>query len=254
MTQIVQADRKLPKIEELYSNSSLVAKNTELNIILNSPPKATWIKEHPTIANYKYIPIEVTEYLLTMIFVRWWVEVKDVKLVANSVVVTVRLWVIDPVTGDEIFQDGIGAAPIQTKQGSGAIDFNEMKSAAIQMGAPAAESYAIKDAAEKFGKIFGKDINRKNGMDYAEALNSRIVYYDDAPASDDQKRYIERLIPTSTFDEDQRTRIEREYLDYRSYEAEMCITSLLENQLHPIFDNARPTQTDIKETIKQQTK
>ena len=80
------------------------------------------------------------------------------------------------------------------------------------MGALAAESYAIKDAAEKFGKIFGKgEINRKNGMDYAEALNSRIVYYD-ISASDDQKRYIERFIPTSTFDEDQRTRIEREYL------------------------------------------
>ena len=36
------------------------------------------------------------------------------KLVANSVVVTVRLWVIDPMaTGDEIFQDGIGAAPFK---------------------------------------------------------------------------------------------------------------------------------------------
>jgi len=35
-----------------------------------------------------------------------------------------------------------------------------MKTMAIQMGAPAAESLAVKDAAEKIGRIFGRDVNR----------------------------------------------------------------------------------------------
>ena len=34
------------------------------------------------------------------------------------------------------------------------------------MGAPAAESYAVKDAAEKIGKLFGKDLNRKDNINY----------------------------------------------------------------------------------------
>lgn len=29
---------------------------------------------------------------------------------------------------------------------------------------PTAESYAIKDAAEKLGKLFGKDLNRKDEL------------------------------------------------------------------------------------------
>jgi hypothetical protein len=32
--------------------------------------------------------------------------------------------------------------------------------------APAAESYAVKDAAEKIGKLFGKDMNRADKIMY----------------------------------------------------------------------------------------
>lgn len=34
------------------------------------------------------------------------------------------------------------------------------------IGTPAAESYAIKDAAEKIGKLFGKDMNRADQINY----------------------------------------------------------------------------------------
>jgi hypothetical protein len=251
----VATTRKLPKIEDLYNNAEVALGQNQLNLILNHEPKNDWVKEHPTIRGYKYIPIEVTEYLLTALFTRWWVEIKDTKLVANSVVVTVRLWVIDPLTQQPMFNDGLGAAPIQTDKGAGAIDFNQMKASAIQMGAPAAESYAIKDASEKFGKIFGKDLNRKNGMGYSEMLNSKISYYtDNAVATDGQKRYIEQLISSSSLPEEQKQRIEREYLDYMAFEAEITIDYLKDNQLHPIFDNARPSAKDIINTVKEQTK
>lgn len=240
----------LVKIEELYSDKQLALKNNELNTLLNHDPKPTWVKEHPTIRDYKYIPVEIIEYILTSIFTRWWVEVKDVKLVANSVVVTVRVWVIDPITNKEMWQDGIGAAPIQTDKGAGAIDFNQMKASAIQMGAPAAESYAIKDAAEKFGRIFGKDLNRKNGMGYAEMLNSKIAYFNDnKPASDNQLRYIESLINSSTLPEEQRKRIEIEYLSYMDFEAELAINHLLANQQDAMFDRAQGSQTELASSV-----
>ena len=92
------------------------------------------------------------------------------QILANSVCVTVRLFVTNPITGETEWQDGIGAAPIQTDKGAGATDWNSVKTDGVQKAAPAAESYAIKDAAEKFGKIFGRDVSRKTTMDYNSLL------------------------------------------------------------------------------------
>lgn len=154
-------EKKLPTIDELYSNKELMVKQTALQILLNASPQKQWIKENNGI---KYLPIGVVEFLLTSIFRKWWVEVKNVQLIANSVVVTVRLYVIDPLSGEVLFNDGIGAAPIITKKDAGATEFDKILSNSVQMSAPSAESYAIKDAAEKFGKIFGADISRKEGF------------------------------------------------------------------------------------------
>jgi hypothetical protein len=156
---------ELPKIVDLYENRELAQKENVLNVLLNQPPKAEWIKKHP-MTHLPYIPIDVVEYLLTSIFQTWWVEVKEVKLIANSVCVTIRLWVKHPLSNEAYFQDGVGAVPLQTDKDCGACDFDKIKSAAVQIGAPAAESYAIKDAAEKFGKLFGKDLNRKDEINY----------------------------------------------------------------------------------------
>jgi len=169
------AIKKVPSLSELYSDKNAMLKQNELNIILNAEPKKEWVKIHP-MSKQKYLPIERVEYLLTMIFGSWNVEIRDTKLIANSVVVTVRLHVNNPLTGEPMFQDGIGAMPIQIdKSSKSAVDFQAMKSNAIQLGAPAAESYAIKDASEKFGKIFGKDVNRKDSVNYIDRIYSMVA-------------------------------------------------------------------------------
>lgn len=149
----------LPTLDELYKAESLPLQN-KLTALLNSDPSEQWFKEHPQVKGHLYMPIGIVEFLLTKIFIQWRVEVKDIKLVANSVVVTVRLHYWNPIDDIWNWQDGIGAMPIQTDRGAGAIDFQQMKTMAIQMGAPAAESLAVKDAAEKIGRLFGRDMNR----------------------------------------------------------------------------------------------
>jgi hypothetical protein len=171
---VVKPKYAMPSLQELYDDKIEIVKQNKLNIILNAEPKIDWIKSHPFVSGLKYLPIERVEYLLTMIFSRWNVEIKSVQHVANSVVVTVRLFVQNPITGEMDFQDGVGAAPMQVDKGAGAIDFNKIKSSAIQISAPAAESYAIKDAAEKLGRIFGKDLNRKDTIAYADRLHASI--------------------------------------------------------------------------------
>lgn len=157
---------KLPTLTELYDDTGIIQKQNKLNLILNAEPKKEWVKQHPFVKNLNYLPIERVEYLLTMIFTKWRVEVKEVKLLANSIVTTVRVYVQDPITGEWDWQDGIGAMPIQVAKGSGATEFDKMNSSAVQIGAPASESFAIKDACEKFGRIFGKDLNRKDNISY----------------------------------------------------------------------------------------
>lgn len=159
--------KNLPALRDLYDGDLVLKENqNELNILLNQPPAPAWVKDHPFAKGVKYIPIERIEYLLTRLFLKWWVEVKEIKTIANSCVVTVRLHYQNIENMEWSSQDGIGAAPIQTESGSGAMNWDKVRSDAVMKSAPAAESYAIKDAAEKIGKIFGKDLNRKDEIGY----------------------------------------------------------------------------------------
>ena len=154
---------KLPALKDLYDGDlELKQGQNELNILLNQHPKSDWIKEHPFAKGVKYIPIERVEFLLTRLFIKWRVEVKAIQTIANSVVVTIRLHYQNIENNEWSWQDGIGAAPIQTEKDSGAMNWDRVRTDSVMKAAPAAESYAVKDAAEKIGKIFGKDLNRKD--------------------------------------------------------------------------------------------
>ena len=168
------AESTLPKLADLLTDIELKADQNDLNILLNAPPRDTWIKQHPFAKGVKYLPIERVEYLLTRIFIRWHVEIKSVQILANSIVTTVRLYYLDRLSNQMLWQDGVGAAPLQINSGKGAIDFNEIKSNAVMLAAPASETYAIKDAAEKIGKIFGKDLNRHDQIMY-DSLSGNII-------------------------------------------------------------------------------
>lgn len=165
----------IPTMQDLVSDTEQSIKLNNLMVLLNQDPPKSWMQNHPMISGYQYIPIERVEWLLTRIFTKWWVEILDTKIVANSAVVTVRLFVINPLDGSTWHNDGIGCSPIQTDKGAGATDFNKVKSDGVMKAMPSAETYAIKDAADKFGKIFGKDTGRKSQMDYASMMKTPIT-------------------------------------------------------------------------------
>lgn len=173
--QTTKQTRQLPKLEELYADTELAGKHNELNMLLNCHPKQEWIKQNKFANNSNYIPVEIIEFLLTSIFIKWRVEVRQIQVIANSVVATIRLFVLDPITGEWDWQDGVGASPIQTAKGASATDFSQVNTSAVQMAAPAAETYAFKDAAEKLGRIFGKDLNRKEAMNYEQMMASKFT-------------------------------------------------------------------------------
>jgi len=83
----------------------------------------------------------------------------------------VRIHLKHPVTGEMFFIDGVGAAELQTKSGASAADLSAINKGAVMMALPMAKSYAIKDAAEHLGKLFGRDLNRKETMAYTTDAN-----------------------------------------------------------------------------------
>ncbi len=159
--------RNLPAIKDLYEGDiDLKSDINDLNILLNQPPKKEWMKKHPIHKDVIYLPIQRVEWLLTKIFLDWKVEIRSVQTVANSVVVTIRLYYRDVLSNEMLWQDGIGAAPIQTQKGAGAMDWDKITDSSVMKAAPAAESFAVKDAAHKIGKLFGKDLNRADQIMY----------------------------------------------------------------------------------------
>lgn len=157
---------KAPKLADLINDKEMAFAQDDLNLILNTPVPQDWVKFHPTVkikingeeTPLPFIPVKRVKWLLKRIYGKYQWEVKECKQVLNAMVVIGKLTIKNPVTGEYESQDGVGAASIQMNKGATQGDLSAIKSNAIQIGAPAAESYALKNAAEKFGDIFGGNI------------------------------------------------------------------------------------------------
>ena len=156
----------LPKINEIYNDKISVQKDDVFVTLMNQPPQVKWVKEHPFIKGYKYLPIERVEYLLKTIFKRYRIEITGQGQSFNGVWVTVRVHYLHPITGEWDFHDGIGASQLQTAKGTSATDLANINNGALSMAFPMAKTIAIKDACDHFGKLFGADLNRKDVISY----------------------------------------------------------------------------------------
>jgi len=175
---------KLPTLTELFEENIEVAGKSEgLNAILNVAPPAAWIKTHPIISDYRYLPIDKVEYLLRKIFKNYRIEVIREGTAFNGVFVVVRVHYLNPATGEMDFHDGIGACQLQTKKGTSPADMMNINHGAISMAFPIAKTVAIKDACDHFGNIFGANLNRKDTIPF-QADNDLISRYDKAMSNE----------------------------------------------------------------------
>lgn len=166
------ADNQLITYKDLAGDElETCVKLDQLNTLLMSPPRESWLKSHRFAKGVKYLPIEKVELLMTTIFQQWQREIKGVQVIANSVVVTVRVHYKLPGTDKWLYQDGVGACPLQTDSGASATDSESLKTNAVQLAVPAAASYAFKDACQCLGRLFGKDLNRKDVGDFTPFYN-----------------------------------------------------------------------------------
>ena len=160
----------LPKIQDLYSDKLSVQKNDLFVSLMNQEPRKEWVKEHPFIRGYKYLPIERIEFLLKTIFKRYRIEITGQGQSFNGVWVTVRIHYVHPISGEWEYHDEIGAAQLQISKGTSPADLANINNGALSMAFPNAKTIAIKDACDHFGKLFGSDLNRKDVMNYQADL------------------------------------------------------------------------------------
>lgn len=160
-------DKSVVKLKDLTSDLVVAETMDQFNTIVNQEPPIGIVKNHPNISGVKYMPIDKVEGMLTSIFQQHRIEILDSGQLLNSIFVTVRLHYKHPVTGEWTYHDGVGATAIQVERGSDASNLSAIKSNAIMLALPSAKSYAIKDAAEHIGRLFGRDLNRKDTMNFA---------------------------------------------------------------------------------------
>lgn len=169
MSDIAKTEEKsnLPTLSELFSENLIVAGKTEqLNILLNTPPPATWVKEHPYIKGHRYLPIDKVELLLRRIFKKYSIEILREGTSFNGVYVVVRVHYFNPALNAMQYQDGIGAIQLQTAKGTSPSDLININNGAISMAFPIAKSLAIKDACDLIGNVFGANLNRRDLIDF----------------------------------------------------------------------------------------
>lgn len=158
-------ENKIPTLASLHHDVEEAYKNDGLKLLLNQPPHSKWLKRHPIYGN-TYLPIDKIEYLLDRIFQQWQIEILREGVVLNSCYISVRLHYIHPISGQWLFHDGIGAKSLQLDEGCKPSELNNIKDSAVMLAMPIAKSFAIKDAAEHFGKLFGRDLNRKDTVEF----------------------------------------------------------------------------------------
>ncbi len=166
--------RPLPKLAELVWDKDKAFQNDELLRLLHQPPNMVWMKRHPFISvkvdgkmeKLLYMPKDKVQYLLTRIFGLWRREIKSVQPFFNSSLAIVRIHVQNPLTGEWTWHDGVGAAPMQTDAGATSTDAGALKNDAVMKGGGSSVSYALKNACECWGDIFGGNVQNKEAISF----------------------------------------------------------------------------------------
>lgn len=140
---------------------------------LNTQPNENEIQVNRAANNSKYLPISFTETKLDEIFAGLWNwELKSYQVVANEIIATGVLSVFHPVAKMWISRSGAAAVMIQQVSqkngGTGRIsNIDDKIKNTLVKDFPHLESEVLKSAAKKFGKIFGRDLNRQFEDNYS---------------------------------------------------------------------------------------
>jgi hypothetical protein len=181
-------DKIKRKPDQLYVEALLDA--------LNNEPPESFIQELKVGSEYnkrskqwedrfvKFIPIDKVYFLLYRTFGLYWNdEIRNIFLMLNAPVCTVRLHCKVPNTNIWFYRDGVGAkalnqdSPKKKQEGEQQEErypvssLMGLQTSAVMLAAPTANSQAIKFASQKLGKLFGAHLDRTDYWDFIGSWN-----------------------------------------------------------------------------------
>lgn len=128
---------------------------------LNVNPPESEVEINKQAGGKKYLPISFVQMKLDETFLGMWSwKVRSFQVVANEILVQGDLEVFHPIAKQWITRSGTGAAMIQQTQGAEITDISKKIKNTLVKDFPHAEVEALKNAAKKLGKVFGRDLNR----------------------------------------------------------------------------------------------
>lgn len=124
--------------------------------------------------NANTLPISFVEMTLDELFLGQW-ETSDpvYQQIFNEIVGSLVLTVWHPITGRAIKRAGFASVVITQDAGAKLADFNMTKKKnALDLTFPKLKAECVKNAAQSLGKVFGRDINRKDKDVFKPALKT----------------------------------------------------------------------------------
>ena len=148
--------------------------------MLNSTPDVAGIEKTPDLKAQTLVISHVETTLDEMFFGHWRTENFKWERMANEVVGSIDLVVIHPISGYEIRRSGAASIIIMVdrapqnldnvERNRWALNADNKKPNALDLAFPKLKTECIKNAALSLGKLFGRDLNRKN-FDVYKAFN-----------------------------------------------------------------------------------
>jgi len=148
---MMQAEKLTPEV--LYNGIGYIKEEIpNLDNVLNADPNPEWLEKETVNEGGKNkdvynLSIEKAEFILNRLYKDVVIEVKDAKVTEGISIVSVRVHYTNR-DNVRMFQDGIAST---SASGSN-----------LRAMFPALKSVAIKDSLHHLGRIFGRDLNRKN--------------------------------------------------------------------------------------------
>ena len=126
---------------------------------LENPPRNV---KKDKLRGFEYIGISEIEVLLdTMFFGLWQTEISQMLVVGNELVMNGKLGIFHPIAKEWIWRAGSGSAMIRQAKGAAISDIDSKIKNGVEMDAPHAKASMIKNAAQSFGNMFGRNLRRK---------------------------------------------------------------------------------------------
>jgi hypothetical protein len=142
--------------------------------MLNTSPDQVGLEKTPDGKAVTLVISHVETTLDEMFFGHWRTENFKWERMANEVVGSLDLVIIHPITGYELRRTGAGAIVIMVdrvpsqlaadpiERNRWALNADNKKPNALDLAFPKLKTECLKNAAVSFGKLLGRDLNRKN--------------------------------------------------------------------------------------------